>query len=264
MPDILLLDSWNVWPKYVLWYLEEGILKFKVRNAVDKSVNLVRATASFETEDGFDEYVENVDYRAILRPDHVSDPITIGFKVGLSLKEGSRYITLRVYFRVDGRNEEKVEQFQGNLIVINTIGDRGKHFFISHKDPEDTSLAIELKKYLRKTGFDAFIAEDERRPGSQFWNQKIIPAIKSCLGTIVIWTFSAKTGSRAIELEAKVTMTSNKPFVLLREDTIGVPKAFRPNTFEYSSAESRISKLDIARFAEEVTKTYEEGKYGIQ
>ena len=60
-------------------------------------------------------------------------------------------------------------------IIINPKHSPEKHFFLSHKDPENTFIASRLDHYLKKIGFIGYVAENDPKPGLDIWTEKIFP-----------------------------------------------------------------------------------------
>lgn len=143
----------------------------------------------------------------------------------------------------------------GNYLIIGMPPPTYGKVFISYKDDEDLELAQLLLTLAQRAGFDAYIAPPHRKPGTDIWNDKIIPAIKSSDFAFIIWTDHAEKNPGGVEKEIKLCRKSEVEEVLLLLKGIDVPELYKSNKrkgkeymrFNRDTAALNFSEVVVAR-----------------
>lgn len=257
--EIAMENSWTI-PDTYLSYLDKGFVKVQIRNTSGYDINILKVYCSFQTDNGTEPYIRFVEPKIRVKPRNLSQTITFDFIADLSLREYSNQYELTVEYNSENNKEVRKESFPGKTIIINKMGNRDKFFVVSHKDPEDTELAKKVQFYLERLGFGCFVAESERRPGLDFWNDKIIPRIEKCFGLIVLWTNEASKEPANILKEIELSIKHGRKVILLGERDIDPPDILEQN-IEYFPFQSPIIQRDLIGYVQSVYETYAAGGY---
>jgi hypothetical protein len=260
------LDSCAVIPRYSLLYLEEGYINAELKNNLCSSIIIEDIICSFQTEAGLVPYeVHSPEKRYVDSGGRIT--IQIPFTVELDLIPFTNVFSLNVRYRVRGTDKIIAIPIDGfcvtNSIVIYPSRQTEKYFFVSHKIPEDTSIASKLDHHLQKVGFKGFLAEDNPRPGLDIWAEKIMPAIQdeSCIGVIALWGANAEKSPAAIIRELKYAQDYGKTQILLVEKQTNVPDSFPKNVREYQeSIGTSITEVDLIKLVKSIDNMYKSGK----
>ncbi len=119
--------------------------------------------------------------------------------------------------------------------------------FVSFKDPQDLSYADLAKQLLARAGIKAYLARDEPRPGTQLWDQKIIPEIRASKAVAVIWTHDAEQKKDAVVREIGIAKDAELPVLLFCEKGVDPPAELPPDVIEYQSFTSATAAADLAQ-----------------
>lgn len=163
----LSLEGFWIRPHSYVTYLDELFVVVEFKNNSDQIIEIETITCSFETEKSLLAYSSSTSPMISIQSGHRSSLVKIPFIVDLKLKEYTNNPTLDVVYRT-AKSLTKTVKF-GNphtrCIIINPMHPPEKHFFLSHKDPKGTSIAIELDRHLMKIGFRGYVSENDPRPG---------------------------------------------------------------------------------------------------
>ncbi len=255
----LALENCRSLPETNIVYLQSGQVHPEFRNRSDFSVEIERVTCAFQTETGLKPYEVSVAEPQALAPRQLA-AFQIPFRASLALVQYTNSYSFVVEGRAQGMEFKKVFPRCGYLL-IHHVRSPNRHFFISHKDPENTDLAKRLAHYLRKIGFNGFVAEEEKRPGLDLWVEKIIPAIDGCMGFIVLWTEEAMARPENVLRELDRAKERDKRLLLLIEREAKVPQAF-PSSVEYVRVPSKANDQDLIDLVTNIEGIYRTGGFG--
>lgn len=252
-------------PKSELSYFDEGNVNAEFRNNLSSSIIVEDVVCRFQTEEGLVPYEAHAVKKVRVESNH-RVTIQIPFIVELCLTRGTNVYSLSVSYR---RSEfGKIFTFLmhslsvQNSVIIYPSGQWDKCFFISHKIPEDTTLATRLDHYLQKIGFKGFLAEANLRPGLDIWSEKIMPTIKNddCIGLIALWDSKAVAGPDAMIRELRYAQDCGKKQLLLVERDLSLPKVFRKRKEYQRSLGVTITENDLLRLVKSIDQTYRNGR----
>jgi hypothetical protein len=145
-------------------------------------------------------------------------------------------------------------------MIIDPVRPVERFFFVSHKDPQDSRLAVKLNHYLMKIGFKGYLAEEEKRPGLDIWQDKIIPAIGGCIALIVLWTSNAAIDSANMLREIEYAQKIGKKLIPLLEEGVSLPKVL-PKEREFVRIPHNMSETDFIDVVSSIEHTYRTGGY---
>lgn len=263
-PDLSLESCW-VTPEKPLSFLDEGWINLELRNNSDSNLFLEDVECTFQSEEGFDPYKVHSLEKKIIRPGCRTN-VKISFCAELHVKEFTNTFSLRAFYRYKDCEPLIIQSLDGfsviNSIIIYSVR-RAKYFFVSHKIPEDSTLASRLNHYLKKVGFEGFLAEADPRPGLDIWTGKIIPAIRNpdCLGLIVLWGSNAVKDPKAILRELKYGRDLDKTLIVVKQKRVEVPNSFPRKTKEYQQTIGQaIAETDLVDLVRSINKMYSEGE----
>ena len=256
----LVLENWKSAPELRATFLDTGTIFAEFRNNSQNTIGIHEVSCQFTSEDWLKPSKFTNNKLVYLKPKNAR-VVQIDVKFDLKLKRGTNTYLISVKFKSDKSSKMKEQIFKrhGMNLIIDTKRDSNDEFFESHKDPQDTPLAKKLKFYLAKSGFKGFVAEEDARPGTELWGDKILPSIDQCKALIVIWTENSQINSKAIEREINYAKKKNKPIIPIIEGNLIVPK-FISSKKEYS----RFPKITDERLIEivvNINRTYEMGGY---
>ncbi len=256
----LVLESWKSSPKLLAAFLDTGTIFAEFRNNSQNTIKIHEISCQFTSEDGLKPSKFTNDKLIYLEPKNAR-VVTIDVKFGLELKKGTNIYLIFVKFKFDRSSKMKEQTFERHdqNLIITTKRDSDDEFFISHKDPQDTSIAKKLKFYLEKSGFKGFVAEEDTRPGIELWGAKILPSINQCKALIVIWTINSQKDSKAIKREIQYAKKKGKIIILIIEGNLTVPK-FISSKKEYSRF-PKITDESLIEIVVNINRRYESGDY---
>jgi len=262
--EIILKGCW-IRPHTDITYLEEGNVTLEFKNNSNNRINIEEITCSFATDADLSPYESTLSTMISIKPFNISSPIRVPFLIDLKLSGGTNYAKIVVTYRVNKSPILKKVIF-GNpdtrCVIIHPIHPAEKCFFISHKDPEDTRMSINLDHHLRKIGFTGYVAENDKRPGTDIWKEKIYPSIDDCVALIVLWTSSANNKSDTIFKEVIYAKEKQKRVILLVEKGLAIPEIFQGDK-EYVQVENKVTCDDLVKLVENIEKTYRSGSFEI-
>ena len=259
----LSLEGFWIRPHSYVTYLEDDLfILVEFKNNSNHSIEIETITCLFEIEESLPEYLSVASPNISIGPKNISDMVRIPFKVDLKLHANSNYPTLIIKYRIN-KSVTKTIQFTNpytRCIIINQMHLPEKHFFLSHKDPHNTSLATKLAHHLQKIGFIGYIAENDPRPGLDIWDEKIFPSIDTCFGLIVLWTSDTVKEPQTIIREVEYANKKQKRIILLAEKDIDIPELFL-GTKEYLEVDGKITDVDLVNLVEIIEKIYRLGGF---
>ena len=257
---IIITSCWSV-PNLNIAYIEEGIIFIELKNTSAKTITIKALKIEFETESSFKPYSVTSKNIVKIKSKNIIK-IEVPFSTKLILKHQTNVYKIKITFSLENQTHSKIfSAAPSNSIVIHSRRPVTNSMFVIHKDPIDTKLGNKVDFYLQKIGFSGFLAENDLRPGLNFWKDKIYPAIDECFAMIILWTKNASKTPKNILKEVKYAKTKKKPIILLREKNVKIHKEFLKFT-EYLTAASIINEKEIVKLVENIEKTYLQGGYG--
>ena len=147
-------------------YLGENLaVGVVLKNNLDRTVTVEMIRCSFQVEGGLSKHENFVPVHIYIEPGGRSSSVMIPVTADLRLRRDTNYATIRVTYTVGGTAQEA--EF-GNpdtaYVMLRPTHPPKNHFFVSHKDPQNTDAARELARHLQKIGFGGYVAEDDRDP----------------------------------------------------------------------------------------------------
>ena len=109
----------------------------------------------------------------------------------------------------------------------------GAEVFVSFKDPENEDLAQLAAKYLRRAGFLPYLAREDGRCGSDYWEEKITPAIRRSAGILVIWSPEAVRHPESVQREIAIARSSAVSVGLFLSADADPPAEYPASILEY-------------------------------
>lgn len=253
-----LVNCWSN-PSLHITYLDEGSIYAEFRNNSDDTIEIDKIICQFQTEEGLKPYQCFATQRISIKPRNISK-IQIPFVADLSLTADTNSYSLVVECRYAG-NSDMITLNPPTYLIIQPVRPPEKHFFVSHKDPEDTQLASKLNNYLMKIGFKGYLAEKERRPGLDIWQEKIMPAIDECVALIVLWTSNASVNPKNILREFDYAKDCAKKPILLVEQGVDLPDSFPQDFIEYVRTPGKVTEVDLIDLVRSIEHVYTTGGY---
>ncbi len=124
-----------------------------------------------------------------------------------------------------------------------------------------TQLGARLDHHLIKIGFRGYLAENDKSPGLDIWNDKIIPNINVCVALVVLWTVEAVKDSKRILREVKRAKRQKKKIIVLAEKDVKIHKLFK-GTKEYCRVvKGKIEESDLIELVQYVERMYRDGAF---
>jgi hypothetical protein len=209
-------------------------------------------------EGGVEAYTPSKTHFETLLEGHLSDPIAVEFEADLALKAYTNYYRIVIYYN-DGV-QKSLEHNPQKFLVFYPLGHGEQQFFISHKDPEDTSIAQQLAGFLKKLGLTGYLAEDDHSPGIHLWDEKIPAAISASIGVIILWTPNAVKNPANIKHEIQIAKSKRKRLIMALKRGSRSPKSF-PKRIEYFSYDRRLVAKQLKSLAVFIYSNYRRGVY---
>lgn len=254
--ELALEGPW-IEPDSYVSYLNVVHVKLEFRNVSEHTLEVTKITCSFQSEDSLPRQEFSAKRPEIIKPNNRSATMDIPIPIGLELKAGTNSLVIDVEYTID-RSARKTTFSDAGYLIINPKHSPEKHFFLSHKDPENTHIASRLDHYLKKIGFIGYIAENDPKPGLDMWTEKIFPSIDDCVCMIVLWTDIA-TNSPKIPAEIEYAKEKRKRIIILAEKESKVPEIF-VGTNEYIKACEEITDEDLVNLVNWIHDMYRQGK----
>lgn len=254
----LLLEACASLPARTI-YLEEGFVSIEFKNNSDTALEIVKVSVQFQTERELTPYEVSVSPMMQLRAQNHSPMIRVPFVVSLSLIEATNSYSIRVSYRRSGSSQLLNQSYDSakSLTIHPIPRPQRTCFFVSHKDPEDTRPASRLDYYLRKVGFEGYVAENDKQPGARLWD-KLKREINDALALVVLWTSSAQSDSGVMKKEIDYASSIDKPIVLFSEQE-DVPDWFPKKILEFTR--TKMDESDCAEMARLIERAYRAGVY---
>jgi len=255
----LVIETVRSHPDPYAYFLEPCQVWIQIRNRAGHSMRIEKIELLFVADETAGKFVPFITPSLMIEDKHLSNPIRIEFPADLSFRSGTNVYRIKVHYRTD--SSKVLDLPSGRFIIFTSLGDGNKQFFISHKDPHDTSNARLLALFLKKVGFTGYIAEDDQRPGVDFWNEKIPKAIKASLGAVILWTKKAAKDPENIKREIKIAKSLRKRLVMAAERGIRIPRIFPKKKIEYYDLKNPASPDELKRLGCSIWDTYQRGGY---
>ncbi len=258
--DALIVERvWSYPPVLPAFFLEKCAIYLQIRNKSGKAVQIEKVECRFETDDGVEPYIPAITPLLTLEHEHLSPPIRVEFDAHLSFKANTNCYRIIINYRND--ETKTFEHDPRKFLIFNPQGPCEKHFFISHKDPEDFNIASKLVHFLKKVGFSGYLSENDHGPGIDIWAEKIPSAIQSSVGVIILWTSRAARDPLYIKREIKIAKSYKKPLILAREQRVRIPKIFPKKKIEYYQLQNPISSSQLIHLVCSIENTNRRGGY---
>ena len=253
----------RVWssPESSAFFLERCEIYIQIRNRSGVPIIIEKIECPFHVDPGVEPYTPFITPHLTLDHDRLSRPQRVVFDANLAIEANTNYYGIVIHYR-DKSNE--VRTFSHNpqkYIIFTPLGPCESHFFISHKDPQDTSIGKQLAHFLRKVGFNGYLSEDDHRPGIDLWKDKIPLAIQDSVGVIILWTTKASREPEKIYREIKIAKSFKRPLILAREHGVRVPDIFPKKKIEYYKLEKPISASQLIKLSCSIEDIYSHGGY---
>ncbi len=259
MRPALSLESCRSVPGH-LTYLDRGLIFVELRNNEDDLLDVRGVTCGFQTERGLPPYQVTIPVQQEIAPHGLSPaPLQVPFTASLSLTQYTNTYEIKVDYLLSGVRQTQTLA-PGGYLMIEPVRPPEKHFFVSHKDPEETGTGQRLDYFLQKIGFGGFLAEDHKRPGLDIWNDKIVPAIDACVAMIVLWTADAVRDPTNILRELDCARRAGRKTILVVENGSPLPSGF-PSDIEYQRTPATIDDAALIELVESIHETYRLGGY---
>jgi hypothetical protein len=240
-------------------YTESCNIYAQVWNRADKPILIEKVECIFECEADVPPFTPSVTPFLDLEAGHLSSPpMRVHFDVGLALCKYTNRYTIRIHYKKEGVSQTS-EYVSGRSLIIEPLSPADRHFFISHKDPENTERGSHLSDFLNKLGFRGYLSELDHSPGLDLWREKIPQAIESSIALIVLWTSHESNSPHSVIREIEIANLLGKRIILARESGISVPEALFNRDIEYFPCESPIKKDKMMHLALSLERMYHRG-----
>ena len=258
--ELTLIGFWVIPCGTVPYLSSDHTIHVEFQNNTKDPIIITQVTCSFETEDPVLASMASVSKPHLIPPRNML-PLRMSLPTDLTLKAGTNTSTVKAEYSVGG-SPSKVITFgkQPNChAIFSFIPVHNQYFFISHKDPENTEISKRLDYYLRKIGFSGYLAEEDRQPGLNFWDEKILPSIANCMGLIVMWTEVASSSQKIYD-EIKYAQDQNIRIIPLVEKTLDLPDIIQEQN-EYMSTNDKITEYDLVKLVNSLYNEYTRGVF---
>jgi len=251
-------------PHSNITYLEKAEFRVEIKNDSKHTLEIIKISCRFEAENDLPPHIFSREPMISIKPGNISSLIKIPFTVDLSLREATNYSLLEITYRY-AKSVDLITATFGypdtRYLIIKSVHSPEKHFFISHKDPVQTQLGTKLDYHLIKIGFRGYLAENDKSPGLDIWNDKIIPNIDGCVALVVLWTAEATKDSKRILREVKRAKRQKKKIIVLAEKDVKIHKIFKGTKEYYRVAEGKVKEIDLIELVEHIEKLYRSGAF---
>lgn len=211
--------------------------------------------AVFPCDDGLAPYVARHETNDLLAR-HASESYCIPIRAELRLPPGTQTFHFIVHGDMDGVAYAK------KIDPVNHFDFRERPgaapVFISHKIPEDTGLAEDLKRYLARAGFECYLAEHDKRPGIPLWD-KIRPEIDRSVIVAALCTVNAND-SAYMRRELRRARAQGKPVYIALGPDAKLP-AGTPKGTEWDAFDAPLDRKAMATIAERILENDRLGRY---
>ena len=254
----LSLESCQSSPTRDITYLEDGYIFLEFKNNSDQEIEIVKIVAQFQTELGLTPYEAQVSPMISVKSRNRSQIIRVPFVADLSLTGDTNSCSIVVtYKHLDSPRPFIQSHPLVKSLIIGPVTRQVRTLFISHKDPEDAPIARNLGRYLRKVGFEGYLAEDDRQPGQDLWD-KIKSKIDESLTLVALWTHNTGADPAFMKRELEYAISKGKKPVLFAEEGSDVPDAF-PKGIEFERI--RMTKGELVEMVRSMERAYRAGVY---
>lgn len=263
MNELSIAGCW-IDPHSNITYLEKAELRVEFQNNSKHAIEIVKISCRFEAENDLSPRVFSKEPMISIKPGNISPLIKIPFTVDLSLREATNYSLLEITYRY-AKSVDLIKTTFGypdtRYLIIRSVHSPEKHFFISHKDPVQTQLGTRLDYHLIKIGFRGYLAENDKSPGLDIWNDKIIPNIDVCVALVVLWTDESSKDPKRILREVKRAKRQKKKIIVLAEKGVKMHKLFKGTKEYYRVVDNTIREIDLIELVEHIEKLYRSGAF---
>ncbi len=254
----LSLESCQSSPGRDITYLEDGYIFLEFKNNSDREIEIVRVVAEFQTELGLKPYVAQVSPMISVKPRNRSQIIRVPFVADLSLRSDTNSCSVEVTYKHLDSSQPLIQSYPlVKALIIGPVTRQVRILFLSHKDPEDAPTARDLSRYLKKIGFEGYLAEDDRRPGQDLW-EKIKSKIDESLTLVALWTNNTEADAAFMKRELEYAISIGKKPVLFAEENSDVPDTF-PKGIEFERI--RRTEAELVEMVKSIERSYRAGVY---
>ena len=230
----------------------------QARNNTGRTIRIEKVECHFQVEDGMQAPIFSGTCGENIENNNLSRIISVWCDADLTLKAYTNKYRIVIFYH-DGK-KKTFEYEPQKYLIFSPLGPEERHFFISHKDPEDKERARHLASFLRKLGFVGYISEDDHRPGMDLWPEKIPQAVSDSIGVIILWTSHAAKNPKNIYREITLAKSKRRQLILAKEKGVRGPRAF-PKKKEYHTFERPLSITQLKKLACYIYETYRHGGY---
>lgn len=239
-------------------FLSRCFVYIQLRNRLDRPARIEKVECHFTMDQGMGSYIPVVGLSQTLDRGQLSDPIPINVDADLSFTAYTNAYRLAIEY--DDGAKKRMELDPRKYVVFTPLGPCDQLLFISHRDPEDTKLGRHLVNFLKKIGFNGYLSEDDRRPGSDLWGDKIPKAINDSLAVIFLWTRQAAGKPDNLLRELDLANAAKKPVLAAIEPDITLPPAFSRER-EYYRFNRAVNIRELKDFVRYIDRAYRQGDY---
>jgi hypothetical protein len=256
---ITIANCWSI-PNLNIAYTENGIIFVELKNNSTKTITIKTLEIEFETEPYFKPYSVKSINPVKIKSKNI-EKIQISFLTKLILRHLTNVYKIKITFSLENQIYSKISlNAISNSLIIHSCRPVTNLAFVSHKDPEDTELGNKVDFYLQKIGFEGYLAENDSRPGLDFWKEKIHPKIDESNVVIILWTKNASQNPKNILREVNYAKKKKKRIILVPEKDVKIPKEFSKH-IGYHTVSSIINEKEIVKLVTDIEKTYHQGGY---
>lgn len=241
-----------------VFFLNRFCISVQARNNTGRTIRIEKVECHFKVEDGMQAPIFSGTCGENIKDNNLS-LISVWCDADLALKAHTNNYHIVIFYH-DGK-KKTFEYDPQKYLIFSPLGPGERHFFISHKDPQDTKRARCLAGFLSKLGFVGYISEDDHRPGMDLWPEKIPQAISDSIGVIILWTSRAAKNPKNIYREITLAKSKRKRLILAQEKGAQGPRAFPKKKFEYHPFERPLSITELKKLACYIHETYRGGGY---
>jgi hypothetical protein len=248
-------------------YLKTRPVPVGVRNHSDEQIILEDVSLTFQTD--YPIPPENVTVKLPCDGCKVAPKALEYFHVpvipSLLYRPATNYFSVVVaYRRVKGKTLSALAQAESAhasyLVVKEPPIFPPAQVFVSFKDSEDLELASLAARFLRRGGLEPYLARNDPRPGSDYWRDKIEPAVRSSVALTVVWSRQTTGHDESVVREVHIARGAGVPDVLLLEQSVAAPREYPPADLEHAKFDRTAPWIPFAQAIEVVARRIRAGK----
>jgi len=233
-------------------------VRMQIRNTCGRNIHISKVRLHFQCERRVTKIRPSIALQEFLHPRQLSSTIIVPLLADLGFKSFTNSYVIEFEFHDTIKKKCRIDPHR--YFVFSPCGDNRHQFFISHKDPQDTLRAKVLADYLFKAGLKGYVAADDRRLGVDVWDTKIPNEIKASIGTIFLWTNSAKADPASLYRELELTYKYRRRPILVMAEGLPRPRKF-PRSAEYMPITGTLTPDVLRELTFAVHAAYSRGDY---